>query len=70
MLFHAGVSILEGGYDLDALQASALAHVKVLMKGYPHPGGSSPNVAGRWNSRLLSACVIIFIHNDDFGRLQ
>lgn len=47
VLFHAGVSILEGGYDLDALQASALAHVKVLMNGYPHPGGSSPNAAGR-----------------------
>ena len=25
------VSTLEGGYDLDALRASALAHVKVLM---------------------------------------
>ncbi len=26
------VSVLEGGYDLDALAASAAAHVKVLME--------------------------------------
>jgi len=26
------VSVLEGGYDLDALAASVAAHVKVLMK--------------------------------------
>jgi len=25
------VSVLEGGYDLDALAASAAAHVRVLM---------------------------------------
>jgi acetoin utilization deacetylase AcuC-like enzyme len=34
------ISILEGGYNLDALAASALAHVQVLAGGYPKsPGG-------------------------------
>lgn len=29
------VSLLEGGYDLDALAASAAAHVRVLIEGWP-----------------------------------
>ena len=33
MLIHL-MSVLEGGYDLDALSDSALAHCKVLSSGY------------------------------------
>ena len=58
VFFHyPGISILEGGYDLDALQTSALAHVKVLMKGYPSPSASS-NATGR----LLINCDLYYIH--------
>lgn len=29
------ISVLEGGYDLDAISRSASIHCKVLAKGYP-----------------------------------
>ena len=32
-----------GGYDLEALSASALAHVRVLAAGYPSPKPPAPS---------------------------
>jgi acetoin utilization deacetylase AcuC-like enzyme len=34
------ISVLEGGYDLEALSLSALAHLQALEKGYPLTGDS------------------------------
>lgn len=39
------VSILEGGYDLDALSSSAAAHVRALARGYPAPPAKGDEAA-------------------------
>lgn len=39
------LSILEGGYDIEALGNSALAHVRSLAKGYPAPPPKGDEVA-------------------------
>ena len=42
------LSVLEGGYDLNALASSALEHCKVLAAGYPAPlaPGGAAEAAG------------------------
>ncbi len=39
------LSILEGGYNLNAITASAAAHVAVLAAGYPQPRAPGDEVA-------------------------
>lgn len=39
------LSVLEGGYDLPALQRSAVCHVRALLEGFPHIPPSTPAAA-------------------------
>ena len=41
------LSVLEGGYDIPAIQRSAVCHVQVMLQGLPAlPGTSSSTVSG------------------------
>jgi len=42
------LSVLEGGYDIPAIQRSAVCHVQVMLQGLPTlPSTSKPSEAGR-----------------------
>ena len=44
LFFFTIYEVLEGGYDLNALASSALAHVNALAAGYPTTTGDSKGI--------------------------